>query len=131
MIKNKIHKGIVIAVGILAVWRLEGQTLEDYGYSTGVDASRWIAVPTAAPSLITSGAGDYGASTVQSLGFTFPFAGSSYSDFSVNTDGNLRLGTTVTGKNNYSSPFSASNANVNNPKINFSAATAMPLRTTM
>ncbi len=96
---------------------LSAQGLEDYGFSTGTDASKWIPLTTTT-SLISAGAGDYGVSTVQDLGFTFFFGETSYTQFSVNADGNLRFGSTVTGTYNYSSPFSSSNAASNNPKIN-------------
>ena len=98
--------------------RVSAQSLEDYNFSTGVDATKWIAL-TSPTSLITPGAGDYGVSTVQNIGFTFNFAGTNYTQFSVNSDGNLRFGSTVTGTNYYTTPFSSTNAGYNNPKINF------------
>jgi hypothetical protein len=55
---------------------------------------------------------------VQNIGFSFPFGDGVYTQYSVNTDGNLRLGGTVTGTSSYSTPFSSSNANANSPKIN-------------
>ena len=67
--------------------RVSAQSLEDYNFSTGVDATKWIAL-TSPTSLITPGAGDYGVSTVQNIGFTFNFAGTNYTQFSVNSDGN-------------------------------------------
>ena len=98
--------------------RVSAQSLEDYNFSTGVDATKWIAL-TSPTSLITPGAGDYGVSTVQNIGFTFNFAGTNYTQFSVNSDGNLRFGSTVTGTSYYTTPFSSTNAGYNNPKINF------------
>ena len=92
------------------------QSLSDYVMTTGTDASRWETLTTTT-NLITS-TGDYAVSTVQDIGFTFNFAGTDYTQFSINSDGNLRLGSTVTGTSNYSTPFSSTNANVNNPKIN-------------
>ena len=100
-------------------WASKAQlTLNDYTFSTGTDANKWITVPTTEPSLITPGAGDYGASSLCDIGFAFPFASGTYAKFSVNSDGNLRLGNTVTGTNNYSTPFSSTYAITNNPKIN-------------
>ena len=96
-----------------------GQLVSDYAYYTGVDATRWISVPSSVVSILTPGVGDYGASGIQYLGFSFPFGEAAYTQFSVNTDGNLRLGSAVTGTGNYSSPFSSGNAGVNSPKINF------------
>ncbi|MBO4646410.1 MAG: InlB B-repeat-containing protein, partial [Bacteroidales bacterium] len=96
-----------------------GVTLEDYEFSTGTSSAQWYTL-TNTTNIMDGGTstGDYAYSTVKNIGFTFPFAGNTYTQFSVNSDGNLRLGSTVTGTGNYSSPFTSSNANVNNPKIN-------------
>ena len=91
-------------------------TLDQYVFSTSVDATKWYTL-TNTTSLITSD-GDSKASTLQEIGFNFPFGGGVYTQFSVNSDGNLRLGPTVTGTSYYSNPFSSSNSNQNNPKIN-------------
>ncbi len=84
--------------------------------STGTDATKWQTLTTTT-NLIT-GTGDSKASAVTDIGFTFNFAGTNYTQFSVNSDGNLRFGAAVTGTGNYSTPFSSTNANSNNPKIN-------------
>ena len=102
----------------IATLQLSAQGLEDYTFSTGTDATRWIPLTTTT-SLISAGAGDYGVSTVHNLGISFQLGEDTYTQFSVNADGNLRLGSTVTGTYNYSSPFNSSNAGVNAPKINF------------
>ena len=117
--QKHLQKLLLIVAMMVVPWVTQAQTLEEYSFSTGTDTSKWIAVPTTLTSLITPGAGDYGVSSVHNLGFTFPFGEDSYTQFSVNADGNLKLGSSVTGTSNYSSPFSSSNASVNNPKINF------------
>ena len=117
--QKHLQKLLLIVAMMFVPWVTQAQTLEEYSFSTGTDTSKWIAVPTTLTSLITPGAGDYGVSSVHNLGFTFPFGEDSYTQFSVNADGNLKLGSSVTGTSNYSSPFSSSNASVNNPKINF------------
>ncbi|MBR1766850.1 MAG: fibronectin type III domain-containing protein, partial [Bacteroidales bacterium] len=110
----------VFALALLVPWAMRAQTLDTYTFSTGVDASKWITITGGDVILVADVNGsDSKASTLQNIGFIFPFAEDTYSSFSVNTDGNLRLGTTVTGTSAYSSPFSSSNANLNNPKINF------------
>ena len=96
---------------------VSAQDLGDYTFSTGTDASKWITL-SSPTSLITS-TGDYAVSTVHNLGFSFTLGEDSYTQFSVNADGNLRFGSTVTGTSNYTTPFSSSNASVNAPKINF------------
>ena len=96
------------------------QNLADYVMTTGTDASRWetLSNPTTILELGTATSGDGRASAVTNIGFTFNFAGTDYTQFSVNSDGNLRFGSTVTGTSYYSTPFSSSYANQNNPKIN-------------
>ena len=91
-------------------------SLGEYTFSTGVDASKWKTLT--AYTDISLSSGDYGATPVNNIGFSFPFGNASYTQFSVNTDGSLRLGGTQIGTNAYSSPFSSSNASTNNPKIN-------------
>ena len=49
------------------------QTLGDYAFSTGTDATKWQTLTTTT-SLITPGAGDYGVSTVHDIGFAFSAA---------------------------------------------------------
>ena len=85
------------------------QVLSDYIMTTGTDATKWQTLTTTT-NLIT-GTGDSKASAVTNIGFTFNFAGTDYTQFSVNSDGNLRLGGTVTGTGSYSTPFSSSYAN--------------------
>ena len=109
---------MLLIVALCVPWVTQAQSLGDYTFSTGTDASMWIDVPTSQTSLITPGAGDYGVSTVQNIGFSFPFGTEYYTQFSVNADGNLRFGGTVTGTTNYTTPFSTENVAVNNPKIN-------------
>ncbi len=101
----------------LVPWATGAQTLEDYTYSTGVDASKWIII-TDSTNLLGTGNADGRASSLQSIGFNFPFAEDTYTQFSVNSDGNLRLGSIITSTSSYSTPFNT-NANSNNPKINF------------
>ena len=92
------------------------QNLGEYAFSTGIDASKWYNLNSYTD--ISVSEGDHGVSSLQNIGFTFTFGGTQYTQFSVNSDGNLRLGETVTGTGSYTSPFSSSNANNNNPKIN-------------
>ena len=101
-------------------WAAKAQTLADYTFSTGTDASKWVTLTSSATQLLTytSSFVDSKASAVTDIGFPFPFGENVYTQFSVNTDGNLRLGSSVTSTNAYSTPFSSSNSNSNNPKIN-------------
>ena len=107
---------LLMLAALMLPWAGRAQSLGDYTFSTGTDATLWVDM-TSSTSILTS-SGDGTASSVQTIGFTFPFGEGDYSQFSVNSDGNLRLGSTVTGTGNYSTPFSSSTANTNNPKIN-------------
>ena len=112
---------------VFGVQVLTAQTLGNYTFSTGTDATKWIPLTTTT-NLLTNGSGssthpyDSRRSAVLDIGFAFTFGGEQYTKFSVNSDGNLRFGTTVTGFANYSTPFSSNNSNANNPKINFFGA---------
>ena len=108
----------MLVAALCVAWATNAQTLGDYVYSTGTDASKWITL-TDSTNLMGTGNADGRASSVQNIGFAFPFGEGSYTQFSVNSDGNLRLGSTVTGTGSYGTPFSSSASNTNSPKINF------------
>ena len=98
---------------------LQAQNLGTYTFSTGIDATKWIPI-TNTTSILTSGSSlSSMRSQVLDIGFPFTFGAEAYTKFSVNSDGNLRFGSTVTGYNYYSNPFNANGSNNNNPKINF------------
>ena len=109
---------LALITALCVGWSANAQELEEYVYSTGIDASKWITL-TDYTDVSGTGSGDSWASSVMNIGFNFPFGDVVYTQYSVNSDGNLRLGSTVTGTNNYGTPFSSSSANTNNPKINF------------
>ncbi|MBQ1733058.1 MAG: hypothetical protein II037_12695, partial [Bacteroidales bacterium] len=116
--RRKIRLGILVLMAfVLSGATVLGQTLADYKFNTGTNADLWKTLSN--PTTILSTEGDYSVSSVQNLGFTFNFGAGGYTQFSVNADGNLKFGGTVTGTNNYTNPFSSSNASENSPKINF------------
>ncbi len=89
--------------------------ITQYTFSTGVGTSSdWLAPSTTYSSLVT---GDDNASSVSNLGFTFTFEGTQYTQFSVSTNGQLRLGSTAISGSYYSTPFSSSYVAYNYPKI--------------
>ena len=108
---------LVAIVTMALPWNVQAQELGDYIFSTDTSSEMWVDMSSATQILTPSG-NDGLASSLQNIGFTFPFGDASYTQYSVNTDGNLRLGSTVTGTGSYSTPFSSSNANTNSPKIN-------------
>ena len=89
------------------------QTLDAYGFSTGTGATWYSPTWT---TIIESGKDD-AASSLQSMGFTFTYDGTGYTQFSANSNGNLRLGSTVISSSYYSTPFGSSYYNQNEPKI--------------
>ena len=119
--QNKFMKAFLRSLTLVAAlcvgWAANAQSLADYTYATGVDATKWVTI-TDSTNLLGTGNADGRASSLQNIGFTFPFGEDVYTQFSVNSDGNLRLGSTVTGTGAYSTPFNTY-ANTNNPKINF------------
>ena len=114
---KQLQKLLFLAAMLFVPWVTQAQTLEDYSFLTGVDTTKWIDM-SSATQILTPANSDGMASAVQNIGFSFPFRGNTYTQYSVNTDGNLRLGSTATSTSYYSSPFSSTNSNQNNPKIN-------------
>ncbi len=110
-------RSLTLVAALCVGWAANAQSLADYTYATGVDATKWVTIADST-NLLGTGNADGRASSLQNIGFTFPFGEDVYTQFSVNSDGNLRLGSTVTGTGAYSTPFNT-NANTNNPKINF------------
>ena len=96
---------------------LNAQLSAIYQFSTGIDNTQWYTLTTDSTVLKVGTDNDSYASPVTNIGFTFNFAGVDYTQFSVNSDGTVRLGATVIGTSYYTTPFSATNANYNNPKI--------------
>lgn len=99
------------------------QTLADYQFSTGNDASRWYTLDSTRNILVT-GSSYYLRSQLENIGFTFPFADTSYTTFSATLAGDLRLGAVaLTSGSTQGSPFHRLRANLNKPKINFFGCT--------
>ena len=115
---KKFLRCLALIAALSVGWGASAQTLDEYTFATGVDSTKWV-VLNDYTDISGTGSGDGWASTVMNIGFAFPFGSESYTQYSVNSDGNLRLGATATGTGNYSTPFSSSSAGTNNPKINF------------
>ncbi len=113
----KKYKFLLLLAVLMAPWGARAQDLSDYSFTTGTDTTKWVDMSAATQILVPSSS-DGLASSLQSIGFNFPFGESTYTQYSVNTDGNLRLGSTVTGTGSYSTPFSSTAAGTNSPKIN-------------
>ena len=96
-----------------------------YLFSTGVDNTHWYTLTSDSTMLLdalsfttstTASTGDSKRTDVANIGFTFNFGGVDYTQFSANSDGTVRLGSTQIVTSGYSSPF-GTNASSNTPKI--------------
>lgn len=110
--RNKIRFGIlVLLLVMLSCITAFGQVFENYRFDTGTTTS-WYATTE---QLIGPGVDD-GVSAVTDIGFTFYYDGVPYTQFSVNSNGNLKLGSEVIISGGYSTPL-GDNSTVNVPKI--------------
>lgn len=103
----------IIICGLLSLYspNLFGQGANTYDFSTGTSASLED-MSTGATQIIAAAQGDV-ASAVTNIGFTFRFAGVDYTQFSANSNGLMRLGSTVV-----STAYSNSlNSGSDDPKI--------------
>ena len=80
---------LLALVAALSVgWAANAQSsLAGYDFVTSTSANKWLAL-SSTTNLLTS-SGDGVASSVQNIGFSFPFGGSTYTQFSVNSDGSI------------------------------------------
>lgn len=110
-----------LALLLLVTAFADSQSLGDYQFTTGHDATRWVTLDSTRNLLILGTTRYYVRSGLEEIGFAFPFADSTYTQFSVTHDGNLRLGPVlaVSSSNNQGAPLHPSRAGLNNPKINF------------
>ena len=107
-----------VMMALLAVPFISQAQLGDtYLFATGVDNSKWYTLTSDQVVLKEGSGNDSYATDVTNIGFTFVLDGTSYTQFSANSDGTLRFGSTKIGTGSYSTPFSASNANTNAPKV--------------
>ena len=95
---------------LFTCWQINAQ-VNSYSFSTGTTGT--MEPMSGSIQLIGSGSDDT-ASAVTGIGFTFNYAGTDYTQFSVNTNGLVRLGAAAV-----TTAFtnSAANANTNTPAI--------------
>ena len=91
---KKFFTSILLIAAFLLPWVANAQSLGDYTYETGIDGSKWVTLDDYTDVSGTANA-DSWASSVHNIGFAFPFGEEAYSQYSVNSDGNMRLGSTV------------------------------------
>ena len=125
--KNYIVVLMLIVASMFVPTRLLAQTvtMQDYNFSTGVDASKWITLTN--PTIIANTRADDTGYPLCPIGFTFTFAGVNYTQFSTKSNGEVKLGAPqCTSSAPYTTPFSTTvtnttpqviYANSNAPKI--------------
>ena len=96
-------------------WVTQAQTLSEYDFSTGTDATKWITLSDYS-NVFTSYTDD-GASSVYNLGFTFPFGEGTYSQFSVSSNGIFKLGPGTASAGTTAGQFTSSYYSTSLPKI--------------
>lgn len=88
---------LLILFTTILMWNFAvGQSAENYSFNYATNGSL-TDMSSGTTQLITSTGTSDIASSVTNIGFTFPFMGSNYSQFSVNNNGLLRLGNTIVG----------------------------------
>ena len=92
---------VLMCTLMVPMGRVWGQGLENYTFTTGTGGTTYSPTWT---QLIASGEDDE-VSSLTSIGFTFKYDGVDYTQFSVNSNGNLRLGSSVIASGGYSTPF--------------------------
>ena len=115
----KLCLAVVMALALsqkgMAQCPLASSDITTYTFSTGVGtASNWLTPAT--NNTLYSGYTDDGVTSVTNLGFTFTFEGTAYTQFSANSNGRLKLGSTAV-SNQWGAPFNSSHYTVNNPQI--------------
>lgn len=98
---NKFLKKMLLLALLSAPWATQAQTLQDYTFATGEDASRWITLSDTAISVF-NGYADDAASSIFDIGFTFPLGEDSYSQFWVNSNGAFSFNATTNGSSSSS-----------------------------
>ena len=112
-----VQRLLLLAAMMVVPWVTNAQLAQDYTLSTGVDSTKWITLSSSATTINAFTDEDDETSGCINIGFTFTFAGQSYTQFSCNTNGRFRLGsaacsyywqlpfTTLTDPSNNDLPF--------------------------
>lgn len=93
MIKKLFFNGLICSIICLFSIQVNGQNTANYTFSSATNGSL-IDMSSGSVELIGSSSDD-GVSSITEIGFEFIFMGSRYTQFSVNANGLLRLGSTV------------------------------------
>ncbi|MBQ9638599.1 MAG: choice-of-anchor J domain-containing protein, partial [Bacteroidales bacterium] len=110
----------VLLMSILVIpWVTRAQSLSNYVFVTGIDPAKAVALPANAQRVTfpQSDADDAACTELYSIGFTFNLAGTNYTQWSINSNGNMRLGSALVEGSYYGTPFNSTNMTHNTPKI--------------
>jgi hypothetical protein len=129
MKKNSIFFfGFLLFLQFLFVGGAWGQSIANYSLSSGTASLDPMVGASSVGGAIVNGYNDDNASAVNNIGFNFVFMGVCYSQFSVNSNGQLRLGATVVQGSNHASaaattaiicPMSGDNSSgISTPTVN-------------
>ncbi|MFD2719065.1 T9SS type A sorting domain-containing protein [Hymenobacter monticola] len=96
LLANRLSRWLVVMLlALLSTSAAWAQSTANYAFTTSSTGSL-VDMSTGTTNALATGAyRDDDASTVQPIGFTFVFMGTPYTQFSVNSNGQLRLGATV------------------------------------
>ena len=90
--QKKLHF-LLFCLALLAVpWATRAQDVSAYRLDTGVDSTMWIPLTSSATHISAIEGEDDEYSELINIGFTFMFGGESYTQFSCNSNGRMRLG---------------------------------------
>lgn len=102
--RKSLRKLLLMAAVLLVPWVTQAQEVQDYNFITGEDSTMWITLSSSATHISDiEGEDDYGSDCIN-IGFTFNYAGTSYTQFSCNSNGRMRLGSTAV-SNRWNLPF--------------------------
>ena len=103
---SRVLKGLLLAAIIAAPWVTQAQNARDYRMETCVDTTLFAPLTSSATHVSSIEGEDDEGSELFNIGFTFSFAGTSYTQFSRSSNGRVRLGTSCSTSGTTSS-FSA------------------------
>ena len=90
-----LQKLLLIVAMMLVPWVTQAQDVQDYSLATGTDSTMWITLSSSATHVTAIEGEDDAGSSCINIGFTFDFGGTSYTQFSCNSNGRIRLGSTA------------------------------------
>ena len=127
---KRFYKFLMSLAAIVAMtvpWSARAQSLAEYTFATGTDATAWVTLSSSATEL-SSIYDDDEASSVLNIGFTFQFCGTNYTQWSCNSNGRVALGSTAV-DTWWVNPFTSSN--ITNSRVVFPLIAALGMDNTL